>query len=86
MSIYCYLACRDCRESLFVKDADSVVHANPEALGQFLEKHHMHPLLFGDELAYVTSDKLEGDFLEDWDEFEMSQDGCWSRGTFYPND
>lgn len=73
MSIYCYLSCKKCKESLFVKDADTSVHADPNVLGQFLEKHYCH------ELIYTWED----DEPENWPAFEMPQNGWWSCGKYY---
>lgn len=46
MSTYCHLACTECREALFIKDSDTDVHADPKTLGDFLEKHRLHHLVF----------------------------------------
>lgn len=49
MSVYCYLSCVQCKETMFVKDRHSEVHADPNQLGYFLEKHCKHPLIFTNE-------------------------------------
>lgn len=49
MSTYSYLLCLDCKESIYAKDAGRPVHADPEQLGKFLEKHHAHSLTIRDE-------------------------------------
>jgi len=82
MSIYCHLSCRECKETLFVKDSDSEVHANSKEHGEFLEKHCHHILI------YTWEDDEIGDrdgwiVPVEWQRFKLSEDGWWSHGTFY---
>jgi hypothetical protein len=84
MSIYCHLACKTCEELIFVKDADTGVHANPHDLGQFLEKHTMHDLTFvweDDEFEVDGVWQCPGD---QWSRFEETPGGEWSHGVFIP--
>lgn len=53
-----------------MKDRDSDVHADPEELGQFLEKHRMHPLIFTHEHDAVGSPE---EFPDDWPRFKKNK-------------
>lgn len=82
MSTYSYLCCFDCEESIFVKDADTPIHANPEELGQFFEKHYRHSLRFlheDDGVSTLRGDEFPADC---WKRFKLSSGGYWSVGRF----
>lgn len=88
MSIYCHLSCKRCRESLFVKDADSDVHSNPNELGQFLEKHYRHELIYtweDDQSTYEGSvpDPTPDNEPSGWQRFKVPTNGWWSSGKFF---
>ncbi len=82
MSAYCHLCCIDCKEAIFVKDTDTPVHAKPEELGQFLEKHYKHALLFLHEDDGVRTDRGDEFPSDCWKRFKLSSDGFWSVGRF----
>lgn len=82
MSTYCNLVCVDCREALFVKDADSDVHCDKNTLGQFLEKHCEHTLKFLWEEDFI---KIEGKWIcpdGAWPQFKVPPPpDYWSKGS-----
>lgn len=91
MSTYCHLSCKRCQEALFVKDADSDVHADLRELGQFLEKHYRHELIYTweDDLStYVgfIPDDGENRMPDSWLRFKMPTDGWWSAGRFFKHE
>jgi hypothetical protein len=72
-----------------VKDADSDIHATPEELGQFLEKHYRHELIFTHEDDY---DMYEGEVYDqgkheepvEWPRFKIPDEGLfWGAGKLF---
>lgn len=83
MSTYCHLVCKTCQESLFVKDSDSDVHAEPHEHGMFLEKHYGHHLVFLWEDDLIQMDGKEKSPSDEWERFKKPTNGWWSHGHFF---
>ena len=86
MSIYCHLCCKLCQEAIHIKDADSDAFGGEDdkkLLGQFLEKHHHHPLIYTWEDDSIQTD--DGKWIDpvSWPRFKTPTNGWWSCGRFY---